>query len=90
VIVNSAASAKALFLTQSSALNSRPLFYVFHKLVSKDVASIGTSPWSESCKNRRKVAAAALNRIKVQSYEPVRTDYPYLPDDLGAVVLFRN
>ncbi|KAL2216045.1 cytochrome P450 [Thermoascus aurantiacus ATCC 26904] len=71
VIVNSAASAKALFLTQSSALNSRPLFYLFHKLVSKDVASIGTGPWSESCKNRRKVAAAALNRIKVQSYEPI-------------------
>jgi len=71
VIVNTAAAAKTLFLTQSAALNSRPLFYVFHKLVSKNVASIGTSPWNESCKNRRKVAATALNRQKVQSYEPV-------------------
>ncbi|KAL1851534.1 hypothetical protein Plec18170_006353 [Paecilomyces lecythidis] len=71
VIVNTAASAKTLFLTQSAALNSRPLFYVFHKLVSKNVASIGTSPWNESCKNRRKLAASALNRQKVQSYEPI-------------------
>ncbi|KAL1984146.1 hypothetical protein VTN96DRAFT_9451 [Rasamsonia emersonii] len=71
VVVNTAAAAKTLFLAQSSALNSRPLFYVFHKLVSKNVASIGTSPWSESCKNRRKLAAAALNRHKVQSYEPI-------------------
>lgn len=89
VVVNTAAAAKTLFLTQSSALNSRPLFYVFHRLVSKNVASIGTSPWSESCKNRRKLAAAALNRQRVQSYEPVfhlygiflrrRTDFADLP-----------
>ncbi|KAI9038217.1 cytochrome P450 [Aspergillus affinis] len=71
VIVNTAESAKSLFLNQSSALISRPLFHVLHKTVSKSVASIGTSPWDESCKFRRKLAAGALNRPKVQSYEPI-------------------
>lgn len=73
IIVNTVESAKALFLTQTSALVSRPLFYIFHGVVSKNIASIGTSPWSESCKNRRKLAAGALNRVKVQSYEPVQS-----------------
>ncbi|KAL3491508.1 cytochrome P450 [Aspergillus germanicus] len=71
VIVNGAEEAKTLLLNQSSATISRPLFHVFHKTVSKNVASIGTSPWNESCKARRKVAAAALNRPKVASYEPI-------------------
>ncbi|KAF7594580.1 hypothetical protein BBP40_008847 [Aspergillus hancockii] len=71
VIVNSVDSAKTLFLVQGSALISRPVFHVLHKVVSKNVASIGTSPWDESCKLRRKVATGALNRPKVQSYEPI-------------------
>ncbi len=71
VIVNETEEAKALFLNQSSAFISRPVFHVLHKVASKNVASIGTSPWNESCKSRRKVAAGALNRPKVQSYEPV-------------------
>lgn len=33
--------------------------------------TIGTSPWDESCKNRRKAAATALNRPAVQSYMPL-------------------
>ncbi|KAL3458116.1 cytochrome P450 [Aspergillus heterothallicus] len=71
VIVNGAEDAKTLLLNQSSATISRPLFHVFHKTVSKNVASIGTSPWNESCKARRKVAGGALNRPKVASYEPI-------------------
>ncbi|BCS17641.1 uncharacterized protein APUU_10469A [Aspergillus puulaauensis] len=71
VIVNETEEAKALLLNQSSAFISRPVFHVLHKVVSKNVASIGTSPWNESCKSRRKVAAGALNRPKVQSYEPI-------------------
>jgi phenylacetate 2-hydroxylase len=31
----------------------------------------GTSPWDESCKQRRKAAATALNRPAVQSYMPI-------------------
>ncbi|KAF7559927.1 hypothetical protein G7046_g4222 [Stylonectria norvegica] len=68
VVVNSVDAAKKLFIGQRNAMNSRPTFYVFHKKVSKAVTSIGTSPWDDSCKRRRKLAAAALNRPRVESY----------------------
>lgn len=68
MVINSAEAAKSLFLGQSQALNSRPIFHVFHKKVSKTVTSIGTSPWDESCKRRRKLAAGALNKTRVDSY----------------------
>jgi 3-hydroxyphenylacetate 6-hydroxylase len=68
VVVNSVAAAKKLFLGQSHAMNSRPTFYVFHKKVSRAVTSIGTSPWDDSCKRRRKLAAGALNKTRVDSY----------------------
>ncbi|XDG05335.1 hypothetical protein ABKA04_004950 [Annulohypoxylon sp. FPYF3050] len=71
VVINSAQAAKQLFLGQSHAMNSRPTFYVFHKKVSKAVTSIGTSPWDDSCKRRRKLAAGALNRTRVESYAPI-------------------
>ncbi|GKT76670.1 3-hydroxyphenylacetate 6 hydroxylase [Colletotrichum tofieldiae] len=71
VVVNSVESAKQLFLGQRHAMNSRPTFYVFHKKVSKAVTSIGTSPWDDSCKRRRKLAAGALNRPRVESYAPI-------------------
>ncbi|KAJ4251497.1 hypothetical protein NW762_011484 [Fusarium torreyae] len=71
VVVNSVDAAKKLFIGQRNAMNSRPTFHVFHKKVSKAVTSIGTSPWDESCKRRRKLAAAALNRPRVESYAPI-------------------
>lgn len=69
--MNSAEAAKQLFIGQRSAVNSRPTFYVFHKKVSKAVTSIGTSPWDDSCKRRRKLAAGGLNRPRVESYSPI-------------------
>jgi hypothetical protein len=73
VVVNSAAAARALFITQREATNGRPISYVLHKQVQQGgpVTSIGTSPWDESCKRRRKVAATALNKAQVESYYPV-------------------
>ena len=73
VVVNTTAAAEALFIRQREATNSRPIFYVLHKKVQRNgpVTSIGTSPWDDSCKRRRKVAASALNRISVESYLPV-------------------
>lgn len=72
VVVNSAASARSIFLGQREASNSRPIFYVLHKKVqSGSVTSIGTSPWDDSCKRRRKVPATALNKVSVDSYLPV-------------------
>lgn len=73
VIVNTTVAAEALFIRQREATNSRPVFYVLHKKVQQNgkVTSIGTSPWDDSCKRRRKVAASALNRVSVESYLPV-------------------
>lgn len=50
---------------------SRPMLHTFHKVISSSQGfTIGTSPWDESCKNRRRAAATALNRPAVQSYMP--------------------
>jgi 3-hydroxyphenylacetate 6-hydroxylase len=72
VVVNTADAARKLFVINRSGIMSRPIFYVLHKKVSKVVASIGTSPWDESCRQRRKLAAAALNRPRVESYAPIQ------------------
>lgn len=71
VVINTADAAKKLCVTNRTGIMSRPIFYVLHKKVSKYVASIGTSPWDESCRRRRKLAAAALNRPRVESYAPI-------------------
>ncbi|PLB44072.1 cytochrome P450 [Aspergillus steynii IBT 23096] len=69
IVVNSAAAAKVLFGQNAQALSSRPEFYTFHKIVSNTAGTtIGTSPYSESLKRRRKGAASALNRPSVESY----------------------
>lgn len=71
VVVNSVSAARHLLIGQRTAVNSRPVFHVFHGQVSRAVTSIGTSPWDESCKQRRKVAATALNLVKVRGYAPI-------------------
>ncbi|KAJ5684815.1 uncharacterized protein N7477_001160 [Penicillium maclennaniae] len=71
VVVNSAAAAKVLFGQNAQALSSRPEFYTFHKIVSNTSGTtIGTSPYSDSLKRRRKGAASALNRPAVDTYVP--------------------
>lgn len=48
------------------------MFHTFHSIVSSSQGfTIGTSPWDESCKKRRKAAGTALNRPAVQSYMPI-------------------
>ncbi|KAI1852246.1 hypothetical protein JX265_006295 [Neoarthrinium moseri] len=74
VVVNSAAAAKTLWTSHSQALSSRPTAYTFHK--ASDVASntagltIGTSPYDDSLKRRKKGLAVAVNRPAIQSYVP--------------------
>ncbi|KAH6709533.1 cytochrome P450 [Leptodontidium sp. 2 PMI_412] len=71
VVVNTAASAKVLFGQNAQALSSRPEFYTFHKVLSNTAGTtIGTSPYSDSLKRRRKGAASALNRPSIQTYIP--------------------
>jgi len=72
IFVNSYESVRHIWITHQSALISRPTFHTFHSVVSSSAGfTIGTSPWDESCKNRRKAAASALNRPSVQSYMPI-------------------
>lgn len=72
VFVNSYESIKHFWITHQSALISRPTFHTFHSVVSTSQGfTIGTSPWDESCKKRRKAAATALNRPSTQSYMPI-------------------
>ncbi|KAL4959835.1 cytochrome P450 [Aspergillus stella-maris] len=69
IVINSAATAKVLLGHNAQALSSRPEFYTFHKIVSNTAGTtIGTSPYSDSLKRRRKGAASALNRPSVESY----------------------
>ncbi|WOO78093.1 Phenylacetate 2-hydroxylase [Vanrija pseudolonga] len=72
VVVNSAKAAKDLFLDQGSVYISRPMFHNFHKVISSSAGfTIGTSPWDESCKRKRRAAATALNKVAVQTYVPI-------------------
>lgn len=72
VFANSFEAVKELWITNQSALISRPMLYTFHTVVSSSEGfTIGTSQWDESCKARRKAAATALNRPAVQSYMPI-------------------
>jgi len=71
LVVNSAKAARVLFGQNAQALSSRPVFYTFHKVLSNTAGTtIGTSPFSDSLKRRRKGAASALNKPSVQSYVP--------------------
>ena len=72
IFANTFESVKTLWITNQSALISRPTLHTFHSVLSSSQGfTIGTSPWDESCKNRRKAAATALNRPAVQSYMPI-------------------
>ncbi|KAF1953340.1 cytochrome P450 phenylacetate hydroxylase-like protein [Byssothecium circinans] len=72
VFANTFDSVRHLWITNQSALISRPTLHTFHTVVSSSQGfTIGTSPWDESCKKRRKAAATALNRPSVASYMPL-------------------
>ncbi|PSN73041.1 phenylacetate hydroxylase [Corynespora cassiicola Philippines] len=72
VFANTFDSVRHFWITNQSALISRPTLHTFHTVVSSSQGfTIGTSPWDESCKARRKAAATALNRPAVQSYMPL-------------------
>jgi phenylacetate 2-hydroxylase len=72
VVANSFDSIREFWIRNQSSLISRPMLHTFHTVVSSSQGfTIGTSPWDESCKRRRKAAATALNKPAVQSYMPI-------------------
>ncbi|KAI4709128.1 hypothetical protein J4E89_005876 [Alternaria sp. Ai002NY15] len=69
IVVNSAEAARKIFGGNSQALSSRPVFWTFHKVLSNTAGTtIGTSPFNDSLKRRRKGAAAALNKPSIATY----------------------
>lgn len=69
IVVNSAEAARKMFGGNSQALSSRPVFWTFHKVLSNTAGTtIGTSPFNESLKRRRKGAASALNKPSIATY----------------------
>jgi len=69
VVVNSAEAARKIFGSNSQALSSRPVFWTFHKVLSNTAGTtIGTSPFNDSLKRRRKGAASALNKPSIATY----------------------
>jgi phenylacetate 2-hydroxylase len=71
VVANSFESVKQLWINNQSSLISRPTLHTFHSVLSTSQGfTIGTSPWDNSCKRRRKAATAAVNRPAVVSYMP--------------------
>ncbi|KAF1924249.1 cytochrome P450 [Didymella exigua CBS 183.55] len=69
VVVNSAEAARKIFGGNSQALSSRPVLWTFHKVLSNTAGTtIGTSPFNDSLKRRRKGAASALNKPSIATY----------------------
>ncbi|OGM39872.1 hypothetical protein ABOM_011821 [Aspergillus bombycis] len=59
------------WIKNQSSLISRPTLHTFHNVISSSEAfTIGTSPWDQSCKLRRKAAALTLNNSAVHRYVP--------------------
>ncbi|EDU42121.1 cytochrome P450 78A3 [Pyrenophora tritici-repentis Pt-1C-BFP] len=69
IVVNTADAARKLFGGHSQALSSRPVLWTFHKVLSNTAGTtIGTSPYNDSLKRRRKGAASALNKPSIATY----------------------
>jgi phenylacetate 2-hydroxylase len=69
VVVNSFDDAKRMLIGHQSAVIDRPTLYTFHGIISSTKGfTIGSSPWDESCKNKRKAAGQALGRPKLKDY----------------------
>ncbi|KIW68404.1 hypothetical protein PV04_04355 [Phialophora macrospora] len=69
VVVNSFEDAKRMLIGNQTAVIDRPTLYTFHGVISTTQGfTIGSSPWDESCKNKRKAAGQALGRPAMRGY----------------------
>jgi phenylacetate 2-hydroxylase len=58
-----------MLIGHQSAVIDRPTLYTFHGIISSTQGfTIGSSPWDESCKNKRKASGQALGRAKIRDY----------------------
>lgn len=69
VVFNSFEDARRILVGQQSSVIDRPKLYTFHGVVSSTKGfTIGSSPWDESTKNRRKAAGLVLSRPSIRTY----------------------
>jgi phenylacetate 2-hydroxylase len=72
VVVNSFDDCKRMLLGNQNAVIDRPKLYTFHGIISDTQGfTIGSSPWDESCKKKRKAAGTALGRPALRDYYPM-------------------
>ena len=69
VVVNSFEDCKNILIKNSQGLIDRPKLYTFHGLISSTQGfTIGSSPWDESCRNKRKAASTTLSKATMKNY----------------------
>ncbi|KAI1387867.1 cytochrome P450 [Hypoxylon trugodes] len=72
VVVNSFDDCRKMLVGHQNALIDRPKLYTFHGVISSTQGfTIGSSPWDESCKRKRKAAGTALGRPALRGYYPM-------------------
>ncbi|RDW71685.1 cytochrome P450-19 [Coleophoma crateriformis] len=72
VVVNSFEDCRKMLVKHQTALIDRPKLYTFHGIISSTQGfTIGSSPWDESCKNKRKATGIALGRPATRNYFPM-------------------
>ncbi|KAJ5688861.1 hypothetical protein N7462_003253 [Penicillium macrosclerotiorum] len=72
VVVNSFDDCRKMLLGHQNAIIDRPKLYTFHGVVSSTQGfTIGSSPWDDSCKKKRKAAGTALGRPALRNYHPM-------------------
>ncbi|EME88421.1 uncharacterized protein MYCFIDRAFT_185117 [Pseudocercospora fijiensis CIRAD86] len=70
IVINSFEDCKRMLIGNQSAVIDRPKLYTFHRLISSTQGfTIGSSPWDESCKNKRKAAGQTLGRPAMKGYQ---------------------
>jgi phenylacetate 2-hydroxylase len=75
VVANSYKSVKDLWITHSDATNSRPILFTFHTVVSNTQGfTVGTTPYGESYKKKKKVISTALNKKSVEYHSGFISD----------------
>ncbi|KAF2704586.1 phenylacetate 2-hydroxylase [Pleomassaria siparia CBS 279.74] len=69
VVVSSFDDCKKILLKNSQALIDRPTLYTFHGIISSTQGfTIGSSPWDDSCRNKRKAASTTLSKSMMKNY----------------------
>lgn len=72
VVFNSFEDCRNILVKHQNAVIDRPTLYTFHGVISSTQGfTIGSSPWDESCKNKRKAAGTALSRPALRNYYPM-------------------